>query len=299
MLPSFQFALMVRFDCSIKVYNLYSRIRAGEVYPHEIDIQETHTKHRKLDSQATLSHRARGRAADGLRPKAWPLSPCGPARLFSATYSSPHGAAPPSRHTVRSRPRRRWHPVRLALPRADRGVRRKHQPALWFGRLERGRRRNFYGRRFYRSLEQFDRAASLRCKRGLDVLDHGFKLLVRQAFERIAVLDLVLAGNEQAENLEIARRLLPRDLLNCLLAVLAEMQQQRLHELLIEQVTRAVPVATRVSILGGCVLGNADAIPMNLPNSAGDIRWYHSHSPRRGGTSIISGQDGSGVHRLR
>jgi hypothetical protein len=26
-------------------------------------------------------------------------------------------------------------------------------------------------------------------------LDHGFKLLVRQAFERIAVLDLVLAGN--------------------------------------------------------------------------------------------------------
>src|SRR5262245_11114789 len=166
------------------------------------------------------------------------------ARLFSATYSSPHGAAPPSRHTVRSRPRRRWHPVRLALPRADRGVRRKHQPALWFGRLERGRRRNFYGRRFYRSLEQFDRAASLRC---LDVLDHGFKLLVRQAFERIAVLDLVLAGNEQAENLEIARRLLPRDLLNCLLAVLAEMQQQRLHELLIEQVTRAVPVATRVS----------------------------------------------------
>src|SRR5215471_2918713 len=73
MLPSFQFALMVRFDCSIKVCNLYSRRRAGKVYPHEIDIQETHTKHRKLDSQATLSRRARGRAPDGLRPKAWPL----------------------------------------------------------------------------------------------------------------------------------------------------------------------------------------------------------------------------------
>src|SRR6516225_9753618 len=54
-------------DCSIKAYNLYGRRRAGKVYPHEIDIQETHPKHRKLDSQPTLSHRARGRAADGLR----------------------------------------------------------------------------------------------------------------------------------------------------------------------------------------------------------------------------------------
>src|SRR5262249_24508221 len=61
--------------------------------------------------------------------------------------------------------------------------------------LKRGRRRSFYGPRFYRSLDQFDRAASLRCQRVLDVLDHGFKLLVRQVFERIAVLDLVLAGN--------------------------------------------------------------------------------------------------------
>src|SRR5262245_29033562 len=47
--------------------------RAGKVNPHEIDIQETHTKHRKLDSQTALSHRARDRAADLLRPKAWPL----------------------------------------------------------------------------------------------------------------------------------------------------------------------------------------------------------------------------------
>src|SRR5262249_26734628 len=46
---------------------------------------------------------------------------------------------------------------------------------------------------------------------------------------------------------EVHARLLPRDLLNCLLAVLAEMQQQRLHELLIEQVTRAMPVAVRVA----------------------------------------------------
>src|SRR6516162_2124177 len=70
MLPSFQFA---RFDCSIKAYKPYSRRRAGKVYPHEIDIQETHLKHRKLDSQATLSHRARGRAPDGLRAQVRPL----------------------------------------------------------------------------------------------------------------------------------------------------------------------------------------------------------------------------------
>src|SRR5262249_26214946 len=47
----------------------------GKVYPHEIGIQETCTNHRKLDSQATLSHRARGRAADGLRSQVWSLWP--------------------------------------------------------------------------------------------------------------------------------------------------------------------------------------------------------------------------------
>src|SRR5215467_5470008 len=67
MLPSFQFA---RVDCSIKAYKVYSRRRAGRVYPHEIDIQETHTKHRKLDSQAALPHPTRDRPADGLRPHA-------------------------------------------------------------------------------------------------------------------------------------------------------------------------------------------------------------------------------------
>src|SRR6516225_418927 len=59
--------------CSIKAYKLVTRPRGGTFYPDEIDIQETHTKHRKLDSQATLSHRARNRAADGLRPQVWPL----------------------------------------------------------------------------------------------------------------------------------------------------------------------------------------------------------------------------------
>src|SRR5215471_2908026 len=61
------------YDCAKKVYNIYSRRRAGKVFPHEIDIQETHTKHRKPDSQATLSHRARGRAPDRLRAQVRPL----------------------------------------------------------------------------------------------------------------------------------------------------------------------------------------------------------------------------------
>src|SRR6516164_513384 len=60
-------------DCSIKAYKLVTRPRGGTFYPDEIDIQETHTKHRKLDSQAALPHPTRDRAADGLRPKAWPL----------------------------------------------------------------------------------------------------------------------------------------------------------------------------------------------------------------------------------
>src|SRR5215467_3910350 len=61
------------YDYAKKTHKLITQPRGGGFYRDEIDIQETHTKHRKLDSQATLSHRARGRAADGLRPKAWPL----------------------------------------------------------------------------------------------------------------------------------------------------------------------------------------------------------------------------------
>src|SRR5262249_31724058 len=108
-------------------------------------------------------------------------------QVLAATYSSPHGAAPPSRHTVRSRPRRR------------------------------GRRRSFY-----RPLDHFGRASSLRCKRGLDVLDHGFKLLVRQVFERIALLDLVLARDKQGETSQVHPRLLAAHLCDGFFSVLTE-----------------------------------------------------------------------------
>src|SRR6516225_11783914 len=60
-------------DCARNVLNLVTRRRGGTFYPDEIDIQETHTKHRKLDSQAALPHPTRDLASDGLRPKAWLL----------------------------------------------------------------------------------------------------------------------------------------------------------------------------------------------------------------------------------
>src|SRR5262245_13393278 len=68
--PCSRFSL---YDCAKKAYKLNSLHPACKVYPREIDIQETHTKHHKLDSQATLSHRARGRPADGLRAQVRPL----------------------------------------------------------------------------------------------------------------------------------------------------------------------------------------------------------------------------------
>src|SRR5262245_1154469 len=145
-----------------------------------------------------------------------PKSPCGLPDRSLTTYSSPHGAAPPTRHTVRSRPRRRWHLARHALARADCRVGLQHQPVLGLGSGRRG------GCWFYRPLDHFGRASSLRCKRGLDVLDHGFKLLVRQVFERIAVLDLVLAGDKQGETSQVHPRLLAAHLCDGFFSVLTE-----------------------------------------------------------------------------
>jgi hypothetical protein len=84
--------------------------------------------------------------------------------LARGSERSWHGEddAPHRRSPVRGR----WHLARHALPRADRGVHLEHQPVLWLGRLERGRRRSFYGHRFCRSLDHFDRAASLRFRPG-------------------------------------------------------------------------------------------------------------------------------------
>src|SRR5262249_25602372 len=53
------------YDCAKNAHDLYSRRRAGKVYPHETDIQETHPKHRKLDSQAAPSHPTRSARKHG------------------------------------------------------------------------------------------------------------------------------------------------------------------------------------------------------------------------------------------
>ena len=82
-------------------------------------------------------------------------------------------------------------------------------------------------------------ATSLRFKRALDVLDHGLKLLVRQVLERIAVLDLVLARNQQRQNLEVGGRLRPTHSRNSLLPMLPEVAQKRADDLLAQLVTRA------------------------------------------------------------
>src|SRR6516165_11440682 len=107
-------------------------------------------------------------------------------RKTAAKFDAPHGRFS---RIFRSRARWRsdlaWH----ALPRADCRVGLQHQPVLGLESVRRG------GYWFYRPLDHSNRPASLRFKRGLDVLDHGLKLLVRQVLDRIAVLDLVLAGN--------------------------------------------------------------------------------------------------------
>src|SRR5215813_11668567 len=127
-----------------------------------------------------------------------------------------------TRHIFRSRARWRSDLASHALPRADRSVRLQHHSVLGFGRIEQRAALYLYRYRFYRPLDHFCRRASLRCKRGLDVLDHGFKLLVRQAFERIAVLDLVLAGDKQGETSQVHPRLLAAHLCDGFFSVLTE-----------------------------------------------------------------------------
>src|SRR5262249_9289856 len=73
--PSVDHDALPAFNCARNVLCLVTRPQGGEFYHDEIKVQETHTKHRKLDSQAVLPHSTRDRAADGLRPKAWPLRP--------------------------------------------------------------------------------------------------------------------------------------------------------------------------------------------------------------------------------
>src|SRR5215813_2369060 len=151
-------------------------------------------------------------------------------RIFGGTDDgragsiAPHGRSSRSkkttRHIFRSRARWRsdlaWH----ALPRADRGVGLQHHSVLGFGRIEQWTVPYLY--RFYHPLDHFDRTACLRFKRGLDVFDHGLKLLVRQLLEQIAVLDLVLARDKQGETSQVHPRLLAAHLCDGFFSVLTE-----------------------------------------------------------------------------
>src|SRR5215510_15539722 len=126
-----------------------------------------------------------------------------------------------TRHIFRSRARWQSDLARNALPRADCRVGLQHHFVLGFERIEQRAALYLYGYR-YGPLDHFCRRASLRYKRGLDVLDHGFKLLVRQAFERIAVLDLVLARDKQRETSQVHPRLLAAHLCDGFFSVLTE-----------------------------------------------------------------------------
>src|SRR5262245_3659903 len=150
---------------------------------------------------------------------------------------------------VKSGASRRRHALpRLALLRPDRSIDLHHQPVrLALGRLERRESGSRYCCGFYSSIDHFDWTASLRCKRGLDVLDHSFKLLVRQVLERIAVFDLMLARDQQRQDFVVGARLRLAHVRNSLLPMLSEVAQKRANDLLAQLVTRAAQSSGRVS----------------------------------------------------
>jgi len=75
-------------------------------------------------------------------------------------------------------------------------------------------------------LDHFDRTACLCFKRGLDVLDHGLELLVRQLLDQIAVLNLVLARDQQRQNLQVCGRLCSAHTFNRLRPAVPEVSEQ-------------------------------------------------------------------------
>jgi hypothetical protein len=66
---------------------------------------------------------------------------------------------------------------------------------------------------------------------------YAIKLLIGQILDRIVVLDLVLARDQQSQNLQICGRLGPAHLRNSLLPVLPEVGPKRANDLLAQLVT--------------------------------------------------------------
>src|SRR5262245_1720798 len=165
------------------------------------------------------------------------------------------GALPANRHLsrpviVRSGASRRRHALpRLAPLGPDRSIDLHRESVRPLGRLEHRESGSRYCFGFYRPLDHFCRRASLRCKRGLDVLDHGLKLLVRQLLDQIAVLNLVLARNQQRQNLQVCGRLCSAHTFNRLRTALPKISQQCCNKLAVQllTVTRAWSPAARVA----------------------------------------------------
>src|SRR6266487_5819031 len=170
-----------------------------------------------------------------------------PRRSRSSSTGLP-SVIPSSRHIVRTRTRYRFSWLVL-----DRGVSLRHQPvrptlALWLKPSFDGL--CFGGRKcgtLRRAFNDFWRLTGSLREHGLDGLDGLLDLLVGHRLNPLALLDFQLARHQQRKYFEVRGRLGTSDLLDRLLALMAEVQQQRLHELLIEEVTRAVSVAMRVA----------------------------------------------------
>src|SRR5262249_22449226 len=79
--------------------------------------------------------------------------------------------------------------------------------------------------------------------------DAPLDLLGGHLFERVAVLDLVLARHQQSQDLEIGRRLRPAHLRNSLLPMHGEIPQQRANHRLAQAVTRTPQSSGRVALI--------------------------------------------------
>jgi hypothetical protein len=103
--------------------------------------------------------------------------------------------------------------------------------------------------RLYSPFNDVGLIASLRRKCPRDVLDCRLKLLVRQVLDRIAVLDLVLARDQQRQNLQVRGRLCSAHTFNRLRTAVPEVSEQGRNKLAVQllAVTRADRPAGRDS----------------------------------------------------
>src|SRR5215475_15258861 len=156
---------------------------------------------------------------------------------------------------LRSRPRRRWHLARLALPRANRSVSLNHQPvrlalALWLkpshdglclGCRECGRLR--------RAFNDFRRLLGSSREHGLDGLNGLLNLLVGHRLDAPRMFNFHIPRAQQCQQLAVSCRLSLAHLGNCRWTAVPEVSEQGCNKLAVQllAVTRADRTAGRVS----------------------------------------------------